>query len=151
MDELHMSASHRTVVITAAIIWYGGGVSLAVKGVSLIGQAYGIGGQPVVALAAILGGLTAGLIKARFIFARSCRKNLERIATLSKPRVWNCYRPGFLMFLAIMIPMAAWMSHTAEDSFAWLCVIGALDLSIATALLVSSAVFWEKMSPCSGL
>lgn len=138
-----MSVTHRTVVVTAAIIWYVGGISLAVKGGSLVVDAYGMGSQPAVALAATLGGITAGLIKARFIFARSCRKNLERIATLSNPRVWKCYRPGFLVFLAIIIPTAAWMSHAAEDSFAWLCVVGAIDLSLATALLFSSAVFWR--------
>jgi hypothetical protein len=114
------------------------------KGGSLIADAYGMGSQPAVALAAALGGITAGLIKARFIFVRNCRKNLERIAELSNPRLWKCYRPGFLVFLAGVIPAGAWLSHAAEDSFASLCAIGALDLSLATALLVSSAVFWKK-------
>jgi hypothetical protein len=142
-ERLYMSVSHRTIVIIAAVIWYGGGISLIVKGGVLIGDAYGLGGQSAIALAAGLAGIAAGLIKARFIFNRSCRKNLKRIAALSNPRVWQCFRPGFLLFLAIIIPTGAWMSRAAEGSFVWLCVVGALDLSIATALLVSSAIFWR--------
>jgi hypothetical protein len=131
------------VALIAATVWYGGGVSLIVKGAVLIADAYELASQPAVAVAAGLAGIVAGVIKARFIFNHSCRKNLKRISALPRPRVWQCFRPGFLLFLAIIIPTGAWMSRAADGHFGWLCVVGALDLSIATALLVSSAVFWK--------
>ena len=141
-----MRVSHRTVAITAAVIWYGGGISLMIKGGHLIADAYELGGQSATALACALVGLVAGLVKARFLFMHSCSKNLERITALPDPRVWQCFRPGFLLFLAIIIPTGVWMSHAAEGSFRWLCAVGALDLSIATALLVSGAVFWKMQT-----
>lgn len=138
-----MRVSHRVVAIIAAVIWYGGGISLIVKGGHLIAEAYELGGHSAIALAWGGAGVVAGLLKGRFIFNHACSRNLKRIAALADPRPWQCFRPGFLLLLAIMISAGAWMSRAAEDNFTGLCVVGAVDLSIATALLISSAVFWK--------
>ena len=47
------------------------------------------------------------------------------------------------IFLAIIIPTGAWMSRMAAGKFGYLCGVAAVDLSIATALLTSSLVFWK--------
>jgi hypothetical protein len=136
--------SHRKVVIAAAVIWYGGGMSLVLKGGYLLRDAYEMNPEGLGAPLALFGGLVAGLVKAFSIFGRSCRKNIARIAALEAPRLWQCFRPGFLLFLAVIIPTGAAMSRLAEGNYAALCAVGALDLSIAAALLGSSRVFWRR-------
>ena len=138
-----MKVSQRTLSIIAAIIWYGGGISLLVKGGALIKYAHALNPQSIWIYLASIIGILIGLLKGRFPFGRSCEKNIERIKSLSEPRIWQCFRPGFLIFLAIIIPTGTWMSRAAAGNFTLLCLVGALDLSIACALLSSSIVFWK--------
>ncbi len=130
-------------MITAAIIWYGGGISLLFKGGALIKNAYMINPQSIWTYIAPIIGIIIGLLKGRFLFNKSCEKNIKRIMALTDPRIWQCFRPGMLIFLAIIIPTGAWMSRAAAGNYPFLCLVGALDLSIACALLSSSIVFWK--------
>jgi len=139
-----MKITQRTVMITAAIIWYGGGISLLFKGGALINNAYTIDPQSLWTYIAPILGIMIGLLKGRFLFSKSFEKNIKRIKALADPRIWQCFRPGMLIFLAIIIPTGAWMSRAAAGNFTFLCVVGALDLSIACALLSSSMVFWKR-------
>ena len=139
-----MKVSQRTLMIIAAIIWYGGGISLLFKGGVLINNVYAIDAQSIgIYLAPILG-IILGLLKGRFFFSQRCRKNIKRIKALSNPRIWQCFRPGMLIFLFIIIPTGTWMSRTAAGNVTLLCLVGTLDLSIACALLSSSIVFWKR-------
>ena len=138
-----MKVSHRTLIILAAIIWYAGGIILLLKGGALIKHAYLIDAQSVWTYIAALVGVIAGLLKGMSIFNKSCKKNIKRINALANPRIWQCFRPGMLIFLAIIIPAGAWMSRTAVENYTLLCLVGGLDLSISIALLTSSLVFWK--------
>jgi len=139
-----MKVSQRTLMITAAIIWYGGGISLLFKGGALIKNVYALDAQSIWTYLAPILGIIVGLLKGRLLFSKSCEKNIKRIKTLSDPRIWQCFRPGFLIFLSIMIPTGAWMSRAAAGNLTFLSLVGALDLSIALALLSSSIVFWKR-------
>ena len=77
------------------------------------------------------------------IFNHACKKNIIRIQSLLKPRLWQCFRPGMLVFLAIIIPTGAMMSKMAAGKFGWLCAVAVLDLSIGTALLLSGFLFFR--------
>jgi hypothetical protein len=138
-----MKISHRTLIIIAAIIWYGGGISLLFKGGAIIKSAYTIDPQAIWTYIAPIIGIIIGLLKGRFLFGKSCEKNIKRIKALTTPRIWQCFRPGMLIFLAVIIPTGAWMSRTAAVNYPFLCLVGSLDLSIACALLSSSIVFWK--------
>ena len=92
-----------------------------------------------VGIALLLGGL-----KARYLFSKSCRKNLARIKTLDQPRIWQFFRPRFFLLLALMILTGAMLSRLAEGHYPSLVGVGALDLSLAIALLGSSIVFWQQ-------
>ncbi len=141
-----MKTSQQTLILISAGIWYGGAISLLIKGGALIRHAYLINTASVwTAVALIVGGL-AGLLKSRFLFSRSCLKNIQRIKKITAPRIWQCFRPGMLIFLAIVIPAGAWMSRAAAGHYALLCGVGALDISIGIALLSSSRVFWTTRS-----
>lgn len=117
---------------------------LLVKGVSLLREANTL--QPQLDwhwFAAVAAPLIGGL-KARFIFNKSCRNNLKRIAALKRPKIWQFFRPGFFLALAAMITLGATLSTLADNNYSLLIAVGLLDLSIAVALLGSSYVFWIK-------
>ena len=132
--------SRETLVILAAITWFTGGILLALKGTGhalLLAET----GSVLRWIAPALG-IAAGLVKMRFLFNRFCQRNLDRIAALDVPRVWQFFRPGFFPALAAMILCGAWMSRAALDSHAMLVLTVALDFSLAIALLGSGHKFF---------
>ena len=139
-----MNVSRLTLLIMAALVWYSGGIALLFKGGALIKSAYLIDSQSLWIFAAPLLGILAGLLKGKFLFSKSCKKNIQRIRSLANPQAWQCFRPGMLIFLAIIIPTGMWMSRAAAGNFVYLCLVGALDLSISFALLSSSMVFFQR-------
>ena len=116
---------------------------LLLKGSSLLLEAKAI--EPdlfwpwlIVACALLFGG-----VKARYLFSKSCRKNLDRIEALSEPKLWQFFRPGFFLALALMIATGATLSRLANGRYLPLLTVALLDLSIGVSLLASSIVFWQ--------
>lgn len=138
-----MAVSQRTLMILAAFVWYSGGIALVLKALSLAGSAHAIDPDSAWVYGAPLLGIAIGLVKVKFIFNHACEKNILRIGRLAEPKPWQCFRPGMLIFLAIIIPTGAWMSRAAAGDFFYLCLVCGLDFSIATGLLVSSFKFWK--------
>ena len=137
-------ASTRSLKIVAALVWYAGGTSLLLKGSSLLVEANALkpgAGWPW--LAAVVG-LFLGGLKARLLFNRSCQRNLERIAALDRPRVWQFFRPGFFVALTVMILVGVTLSRLAHNNYPFLIGVAILDLGIGIALLGSSYVFWKQ-------
>ena len=134
--------THRTLVVLAAITWFAGGILLATKGTGLALLLAETGS--VLRWVAPALGIVAGLVKMRFLFNRFCQRNLDRIAALDMPRVWQFFRPGFFPALAAMILCGAWMSRAALDSHAMLVLTVALDISLAVALLGSGHKFFMQ-------
>ena len=130
--------------ILAALVWYAGGMALLLKGGSLLVEAELIDPERIWpwlagAMALLLGGL-----KARFIFSRSIKRNLARIAALDHPRVWQFFSPGFFVALTVMIAAGTSLSRLAHGNYAFLIAVAVLDLAIAVALLGSSIVYWQQ-------
>ena len=90
---------------------------------------------------AIAGGAAFGSLKIRYIFNPACRRNLDRIASLREPQLWQFFRARFFLFLALMIAAGAMASHGAQGSFPFLIAVATLDFSLAVALLGSSLNF----------
>jgi hypothetical protein len=104
--------SHRHLRVLAALAWLSGGA-----------------------------GILIGVVKVKFLFNHFCRRNLDRIAALQHPKIWQFFRPGFMVFLAAMIVFGATLSRLALDNYPLLIGVIVLDFSLATALLGSSLVF----------
>jgi len=136
-----MPAATLSVMTAAAFVWYSGGIALFLKAGSLIKSAAVLCPESFWPAGAALLGISAGLINTKFIFNHACIKNIIRIKSLPAPRMWQCFRPGMIIFLAIIIPTGAMMSRMASGKFVWLCTVAALDLSIGTALLCSGLQF----------
>ena len=132
------SASTRTLKILAAILWYSGTIILLAKGTTLLLEADALQpGRNWTWLTVVLG-LSIGWLKVKFIFRRACQKNLARISLLSEPKIWQFYRPGFLLFLAAMIILGSTLSRMAHGNYPFLIAMVILDFSLATALFGSS-------------
>ena len=138
MSEL---VSHRSLRVLAALAWLSGGVVLLLKGTSLLLEA--LAQQPGDFLPWLAGGagILIGVLKMKFLFNGFCRRNLDRIAALEQPKIWQFFRPGFMVFLAAMIVFGATLSRLALDNYPLLIGVIVLDFSLATALLGSSLVF----------
>ena len=142
--SLQLVVSSCTLKILAALLWYIGSFILLFKGASLLIEANTLKpeeGYPwqVAVLGMLLGGL-----KARFIFNKSCQKNLDRIATIVQPRIWQFFSPEFFVALTFMILVGTILSKLAQNNYAMLISVPLLDISIGIALLGSSYVFLKQ-------
>lgn len=137
-----MRVSRATLKILAAATWYIGGGVLLYKGAGYLVAAASVG--PVVPpVLAGVAGAAVGLMRGRTMFLRACRRNLQRIAALDDPRVWQFFRPGFFAALAVMIAAGAVLAWLAGTGYWGQVIVGGLELVIATALLTSSIAFWR--------
>jgi hypothetical protein len=136
--------SIRSLNILAALVWYVGGIVLLLKGGSLLVEADALKPEQDWLWLAAVAGLFLGGLKAKFLFSKSCQKNLVRIAALDRPRIWQFFRPGFFVFLTVMILAGATLSRLAHNNYPFLIGVAILDLGIAIALLGSSYVFWKQ-------
>ena len=139
-----MTVSRRTLKIMAAVVWHIGGFVLLIKAGTLLLEADSLRPEQNWQWVFVVVGLLLGGLKARFLFSRSCRKNLVRIETLDQPHVWRFFRPRFFLLLILMILTGATLSRLAQGHYGSLIGVGTLDLSLAIALLGSSLVFWQQ-------
>ena len=139
-------SSARTLKILAAVTWYIGGIVLFVKGISLLEQALVLNQEVRWIWFAFIAGILIGSVKTKFIFIKSCKKNLARINSLENPKIWQFFRAGFFFFLLLMILTGAYLSRAAHGNYTFLISVAVLDFSIGTALLGSSYVFWKRES-----
>ncbi len=93
-------------------------------------------------------GLAIGLLKAKLIFVKACRKNLDRIAALERPRIWLCYRPLFLVFLAAMILTAKVLTDLTEGDYAGTLGVAVLDFTIGAG---ADSFTWFRSSSSVGV
>ena len=142
--NLKLTVSPRILNILAALVWYIGGFVLLLKARSLLLEADALQPTQIWTWFGLVVGVLFGSLKAKFLFSKSCRKNLKRIAALQQPKLWQFFRPGFFFFLFIMIATGATLSRMAHDNYPFLIGVAVLDLSIAIALLGSSYIFWQQ-------
>ena len=111
---------------------------MLLKGVSLVLEARRLAPGNVWPGLVLVSGVIIGTIKARYIFSRACRKNLIRINTLARPKWWQFFRPGFFVFLALMIIAGATLSRLSHGHYPFVLAVALLDVSVATGLIGSS-------------
>lgn len=124
-------------------MWFSGAIVLVLKGASLFEQAIALKPGETWSWLAVAAALLIGGVKARYLFGGFCRKNLDRIAALDDPQLWQAFRPGFYLFLTVMVLLGATFSRLAIGNYPALMALVILDISIAVALLGSIWVFWQ--------
>jgi hypothetical protein len=139
-----LAVTKSTLKVVAGFVWFSGAIVLLSKSASLVLQATALRpGEPWSWLA-LAAGLLIGGAKAQFLFGGFCRKNLDRIAALDDPQLWQAFRTGFYVFLGTMVLLGATLSKLAIGHYPALLALVVLDLSIATALLGSMRQFWQQ-------
>ena len=139
--------SKSTLKVIAAIVWLGGALILALKAREFFAAAELLQPGRTWSWIAVIAAILIGGLKAHFIFGRFCRKNLDRIAALNEPRLWQAFRARFYWFLATMVLFAALLSRLALGSYPALIAVVMLDVSLAVALLGSARFFWTHPRP----
>jgi hypothetical protein len=138
-----LAVSKSTLKIVSGLVWFSGAIVLLLKGASLFEQAIAFKPGETWSWLAVAAALLIGGVKARYLFGGFCRKNLNRIAALDDPQLWQAFRPGFYFFLTAMVLLGAIFSRLAIESYPALMALVILDISIAVALLGSFWVFWQ--------
>jgi hypothetical protein len=141
-----MTASIRTLNVLAAFVWYVGGIVLLINGFRLLVEAYSLKLEQYWPWLAIAVGPIIGSIKGKFIFRKSCLKNLARIDALNQPKIWQFFKPWFFAVLATMIVFGATMARLAhtQHNYYFLIAVSVVDIDIGIALLWSSYIFWKQ-------
>ncbi|MCP4269750.1 MAG: hypothetical protein GY777_29955 [Candidatus Brocadiaceae bacterium] len=141
-----LTVSTRTLNILAAFVWYVGGVVLVVKGSSLLTEAYSLEPEQYWPWLAVAVGPVTGSLKGKYIFRKSCQKNLDRILNLDQPKIWQFFKTRFFVVLAVVIVFGATMARLAHThhNYYFLIAVAAVDIDIGIALLWSSYVFWKQ-------
>ena len=84
-----LNTSILTLKRLAALVWYIGVVVLLMKSGGLFLKADREGAGSLLVILAILSGLVIGWIKAKYLFAKVCNRNLKRINALKQPMLWQ--------------------------------------------------------------
>ena len=142
--KLIFDISARTLKMLAAAVWYGGGVALLIKSWALMAEAFALRPDQAWPWGVLAGGVVLGGLKARYFFSAVCEKNLLRIESLKRPKIWQFFRKRFFFFLLLMIVLGVSLSRGAHHRYVFLLCVAALDLSIGVALMGSSYMFWKR-------
>ena len=134
--------SGKTLKILAALLWYIGSIILMLKGNSLLSEAEMLKPEEGWPWQVVILGIFLGGMKAKFIFNKTCQKNLDRIDALVKPSIWQFFRIRFFASLTLMVLVGITLSVLAHNNYPMLISVALLDISIGIALLGSSYVFW---------
>jgi hypothetical protein len=137
-----MKTSKKVLVVLAAIVWYLGGIILFRSGYELIDMAIVLRPGFIWPGIFILLGISLGIVQAATIFSRSCRRNIDRISQLEDPRIWQFFRPGFFLALAVMITTGILLDHFSKGNYFFMLGVAAIDFALTISLLGSSYVFW---------
>ena len=133
-----------TLKYLAMLVWYIGFIALSLKSYALFSEAYAIDSNLYKLTGILLLGLLLSLLKTKYIFTKACRKNLSRIEAMEHPKIWQFYRAGFFLFLAIVISLGAWLSRMASGEYTFLVSVGVVDMALALALFFSGFEFIKK-------
>jgi hypothetical protein len=136
----------KVLKLLAMVVWYIGFVALSLKSYKLFVEAYSINTNLSYLILFLVLGFLLSLLKTKYIFIKSCQKNLLRIDSLESPKIWQFYRLGFFIFLIIVISLGAFLSHIALGNYFFLASVGIIDMALALALLFSSFEFYKNMT-----
>ncbi len=119
---------------------------LLVKGSSLLAEAYSLNPEQYWPWLAVAVGPVIGSVKGKFVFRKSCLKNLARINALNQPKIWQFFKPWFFAVLSVMIVFGATMARLAhtQHNYYFLIGVATVDIDIGIALLWSSYMFWKQ-------
>ena len=137
-----MKTTKKTLFYLAAAVWYFGGIILFRSGLEMILQTRELKTGGLWPWIFITLGIVLGVFQALKIFNHNCRKNLQRINQLEDPRLWQFFRPGFFLALAVMITSGVLLDHFSQGHYFFMLIVAGVDFALTISLLGSSYIFW---------
>ena len=142
--ETYFKTTKKTLVVLAGVVWYIGAVMLLRGGLELLSQARELRPDSSWHWLFIGLGIILGIVQARTIFTRSCRRNIQRIRELENPLLWQFFRPGFFLALVLMISAGVLLDIFSQGIYYFMLFVAGLDFALTISLLGSSIVFWQE-------
>ena len=93
----------------ASFVWILGGVVLFVKSYSMLNLAQKLNPNYLYIILSLIIAFVIGMLKNRFIMSKFCKKNIDRIMNLKKPKVYQVYETYFVFMLILMILVGAFL------------------------------------------
>lgn len=147
------ASSHAVLFWLASLIWFVGVWATEDTATTLVTLALSQGASVRDAYIAYGIGGVAGLASGFFLFSRLARANVERIAALREPRLYDCFRPHFVVWLCVFdggtILLQTYVAKDATSRLAMGAVNFAVCVSLATSLLYILWL-WRMFVPGSG-
>ena len=134
----------KTLKTLALLVWYIGFIALSLKSYKLFSEAYSINSNLHYLIGFLLLGVLLSLLKTKYIFIKSCQKNLLRIEQLEEPKIWQFYRIKFFIFLVGVISLGAFLSQQASGNYYFLVSVAIVDMALALALFISGFEFFRS-------
>jgi len=132
----------KTLKILALLVWYIGVIALSLKSYKLFNEAYTLNSNLSYLILFLLLAFLLSLFKTKYIFIKSCQRNLQRIEALKEPKIWQFYKIEFFLFLIVVISLGALLSRMALGNYYFLISVGIIDMSLALALFFSGFEFF---------
>lgn len=128
------------------MVWIIGGVVLFLKGYSLLKDSHKLNENIENIIVVLIIAFIVGLFKNKYLMARFCRKNIDRINNLKSPKIYQFFSFGFFFALALMIITGITLSKLVIGNYSFMLAVGGFDLALATALFISSTIFLREKS-----
>ena len=139
-----INTSIKNLKIISAFVWIIGGVILFFKGYQHLKEAQLISYNIEMISAILVLAFVIGMIKNKYIMSPFCRKNIERINSLTEPKIYQFFEFYFLLLLILMIVVGISLSAFARGNYFSLLAVGTIDLALSTSLLKSSVLFFKE-------
>ncbi|KMP10453.1 hypothetical protein UR09_06190 [Candidatus Nitromaritima sp. SCGC AAA799-A02] len=145
--------SKQRLMQTAGGVWGSVGIFLIYRGIGLYQMAAEEqnSSQGAILLSFALG-IVLGIIKGRFVLAKTARRNRDRIRRLEPPfKIHNVFSAPFYGFIAGMM-LLGFLMRTFNTYLGGYVVVAAVYCGIGMALLAASLVYWkdEPQTPAEG-
>lgn len=137
-----ISVKKSTLKVLAGVVWYTGFLALLIKSLKLFSEAYALNNDFLTLLSVLVFTFIVVFFKTKYIFIKTCQKNLNRIELLENPKIWEFYRVRFFLFLITMITLGAYLSKVSHGDYWFLMGVGVLDMSVGLSLFFSGFIFF---------
>jgi ectoine hydroxylase-related dioxygenase (phytanoyl-CoA dioxygenase family) len=130
---------HRAWIVFSGILWFCIGISLLYKGLYLISEA-AVPSSERQASFLIAIGLMIGFLKGRFVFVKTVRRVVSRIAALELPiRIREVYAPAYWILIGSMMLFGMLFRFLPISNE----IRGVIDVAIGSALMHGSFLYFR--------
>ncbi len=141
----YLGVSHTFLYIEALIVWIAGVLACAEISSRLFTEIYqeDPSSKNLYLILGVLFGLLFGLFQTYILFFRVCRRNLDRILSLEKPLIFNCFRIQFYLFFGTFDTICVIVSEKYAKDTISKTIMASLDMSVSLALCLSIYIFYQ--------